>query len=77
MTSGQPTDPSSDLLRRLGRALRKPGLARSSVFTGAPGVYAYSVHPDNPALLIREDESGTQTVGVIRNGRFRPGRSGR
>lgn len=66
---------SDDLLRKLGRALRSPGLPRSSVFTGRPGIYAYSVHPEDPQLLIREDEAGTQTVGVFRKGRFRPRKS--
>jgi hypothetical protein len=77
MKPGEPSDRSSELLRQLGRALLKPGLPRSSVFTGAPGVYAYSVHPDDPALLVREDEAGAQTVGVFRNGRFRPRKGGK
>lgn len=35
-------------------------------------MYAYSVHPEDPALLVREAEDGTQVTGVIRDGRFRP-----
>lgn len=67
-----PSPSAPELLRRLGRALRKPGLPRSSVFTGARGVYAYSVHPDTPALLVREAEDGTRVTGVIKDGLFRP-----
>lgn len=67
-----PSPSAQELLRRLGRALRKPGLPRSSVFTGARGVYAYSVHPDDPTVLVREAEDGTQVTGVIKDGRFRP-----
>lgn len=67
-----PQSTPEELLQKLGRALKSPGLPRSSVFTGAPGIYAYSAHPDDPTLLVREAEDGSQTTGVIRNGRFRP-----
>jgi hypothetical protein len=75
--ASDPSQSAGQLLRKLGRALSRPGLPRSSVFTGATGVFAYSSDPEDPSRLVREAKDGTRTVGVWRGGRFRPIRTGR
>jgi hypothetical protein len=64
---------AATLIKKLARALSKPGLPRKSVFRGnLKKVFAYSAHPTNASLLVREAADGTQVVGKIgANGRFR------
>ena len=55
-------------------ALRKPGLARTSVFRDSASarlVYAYSVSPHDPTQLVRESKDGSKQVGRLVNGKFR------
>ncbi|WP_211333085.1 hypothetical protein [Pseudorhodoferax soli] len=59
------------LLPKLGRALSRPGLPRSSVFT-RPGIFAYSAHPDNPRLLVQEAEDGSRVTGRMIGAKFVP-----
>lgn len=66
-------DRASELLLKAGRALNRPGIARSKVF-GEPGnsrVYAYSVCVDEPGKIVRESADGTKTVGTLVAGKFR------
>lgn len=65
-------DSARVLLARAGRALRKPGLSRTSVFTGPPGVRAYSADPEDLTRLIEEAEDGSRRVGRFVDGRFVP-----
>lgn len=67
------------LLRRLGKALSKPGISRDAVFGAKPrrNAYAYSVDPNNPKQMIREDAAGNRSVGRMTNGVFRKIRAGR
>lgn len=67
------------LLRKLGRALSKPGISREAVFgpTPNPKAYAYSIDPANPERMIREDVAGNRTVGRMTNGVFRKIAAGR
>lgn len=60
------------LLAAAGRALAHPGLPRSSVFTGAPGVYAYSIDLEDPTRLVQESEDDTEVIGTMVGGRFVP-----
>lgn len=64
------------LMERVAHALSKPGVKRTSVFRDdvRKAVYAYSVDPMNPDLLVREDSSGNKTKGSIVNGVFRVAR---
>ena len=64
---------AATLIKKLARALSKPGLPRESVFHGNfKMVFAYSAHPSDVNLFIRESADGTQVVGKIgANGRFR------
>lgn len=66
-------DRASALLPKAGRALNKPGIARSTVF-GDPGnsrVYAYSACIDEPGKIIRESADGKKTVGTLVEGKFK------
>ncbi len=70
----KPQELASPMLVKLGRAINKPGTSREKIFHGASGqvVYAYSAHPQDPALFVREDADGNRTVGRLVNGRFQP-----
>jgi hypothetical protein len=61
------------LMPRVAHALSKPGVKRASVFRddARKAVYAYSVDPQNPDLLVREDSTGKKTSGSMVNGVFR------
>jgi hypothetical protein len=68
------------LVRKAAAALTAPGIARTSVFRSAAAhqrkVFAYSAHPIDSNMLIREAEDGTQVVGKIgADGRFRASRN--
>lgn len=57
------------LLRRIGAALDKPGIAER---TTKPGVYTYAVYPDDPTKVIQQAADGTTRVGRLARGRFTP-----
>jgi len=61
------------LLRKVGRALAKPGVSREAVFGAAPkhNFYVYSLDPTDANRMIREDVAGNRTVGRMVNGAFR------
>jgi len=63
----------SHLLPKTLRAIMKPGLRREAVFQkNAAQIYAYSVDPNNPDRLIREDELGIKTKGYFLGSMFCP-----
>ena len=66
-------DRASALLPKAGRALNKPGIARSTVFgePGNPRVYAYSAFVDEPGKIVRESADGKKTVGTLVGGKFK------
>ena len=57
------------LLRRIGAALDKPGIAER---TTKPGVYTYAVYPADPTKVIQKAADGTTRVGRLTRGRFTP-----
>jgi hypothetical protein len=61
------------LLRKVGRALSRPGVSREAVFGKAPksNFFVYSLDPSDPNRMIREDAAGNRTVGRMVNGAFR------
>lgn len=61
------------LLKKVGKALSKPGVRREAVFGAQPkqNFYAYSLDPTNPSRMVREDAAGNKTVGRMVNGAFR------
>jgi hypothetical protein len=75
-----PADTAAALGLKLVQALNKPGVSREAVFgteqTGRT-VYAYSVHPDDPTMLLRETADGKCAIGRMVNGRFRAIRKAR
>jgi hypothetical protein len=64
---------SSTLVASLVKATRKPGTSRDRIFNSSVGkrVFAYSVDPGDTTKIVREDASGTTSVGTLVNGRFR------
>lgn len=77
----RPGEEAPALVNKAAVALRMPGIARTSVFRSAAvhqkKVFAYSAHPVDSSMLIREAEDGTQEIGKIgADGRFRVSRKG-
>jgi hypothetical protein len=75
-----PTETTAALVRKLGRALKKPGISREAVFGKTKRgrvVYAYYVHPDDPSMLVRESADGKLSVGRFIDGKFRAVRARR
>jgi hypothetical protein len=77
----QPHETTAVLGRKLGQALdeAKP-ISRKVIFGNGKGrrkVYAYSVHPTDATLLVREDFDGKRTVGRMIDGKFRAVRTRR
>lgn len=64
------SDSAKALVGKAAKALRKPGLPKSSVFTGSGRIFAYSVDPTDPDKLIRETPDGKRQSGRLVNGRF-------
>ncbi|MGC4051758.1 MAG: hypothetical protein QM757_20620 [Paludibaculum sp.] len=64
----------SGVLKRVGKAMKKPGADRARVFASISGkpVYAYSLYTKDPTKIVREDASGQRTIGRFVGGRFRP-----
>jgi hypothetical protein len=57
------------LVRKAAKALGRPGFSREVVFRG-PGIYSYSVNPENPTQFIREDATGSRILGYVIKGKF-------
>jgi len=57
------------LLRRIGAALDKPGIAERAT---KPGVYMYAADPTDPTKVIQKASDGTTRVGRLTRGRFTP-----
>jgi len=75
----RPGDEAPALINKAAAALRLPGIAWTSVFRSAAArqkkVFAYSAHPVDSSMLVRESEDGTQAVGRFdAEGRFRVSR---
>lgn len=69
---------ANTLLPKMGKAFSRPGVDRQSVFQSNSGktVYAYSMDPRDPSRIIKEDQSGKQTIGrMATDGTFRAARS--
>lgn len=64
---------ASVFLPKAGRALNKPGIGRSTVFSesGNPKVCAYSACADQPGKTVRESTDGRKTVGSLVGGKFK------
>jgi hypothetical protein len=61
------------MVRKLGKALSKPGIGKQVVFRAhAPGkAFAYSVCPEDMTKVVREAVDGTRTVGRVVGCKFR------
>jgi hypothetical protein len=67
-------DVASVLVPKAGSALRVPGIDKNKVvFRGrhASSVFSYSMHPDDPTKMIREDSKGNVSIGRVIDGKFR------
>ena len=60
------------LLKKLGQALERPGVARDSMFpTDGCVSFVYSVDPNDPSILVRTAADGMRERGRLVHGRFR------
>jgi hypothetical protein len=80
-TKNTPSDQkASFLLGKFGKALSKPGVSRAEVFGAGKSsgtVYAYSLDPKDPTMIIREDAKGKRTQGKVVGGTFKGVRTAR
>ena len=67
------SDEAEVIVRKLGKALSKPGISKQVVFRGhSPGkVFAYSAYPEDITKVVREAADGTRTVGRVVGGKFK------
>lgn len=68
-----PSEQAFGVLKRVAKAMKKPGTNRASVFASTSGkpVFAYFLYSKDPTKVVREDAAGRQTVGRLVGGRFR------
>lgn len=71
--SANRSDEAEVIVRKLGKALSKPGSSRQVVFCAdAPGkVFAYSACLEDMTKVVREAADGTRTVGRVAGCKFR------
>jgi hypothetical protein len=71
----RPGDEASVLVTKAWQALKKPGISKQAVFRGSHlqvgQIYSYSVDPQDPSKIVREDAAGTRTTGRVVDGEFR------
>ncbi len=66
-----PKDSATVLVAKVGRALKKPGVARRVVFRdNQTGVFSYSTYANDPTKVVREAADGTKRIGNLVNGKF-------
>ncbi len=64
-------DSASVLVQKVGKALRKPGIDKQTVFRGgATRVFSYSAYPSDPTRVVREASDGTKRIGRLVKGKF-------
>ncbi len=73
VSSARSTDGAKVVVKKVGKALGRPGIKRESVFKkGAVGsIFAYSVDPEDPTRVIRESFDGTVRSGRLVDGKFK------
>lgn len=67
------SDEAEVIVRKLGKALSKPGISKQVVFRThtSEKVFAYSAYPEDVTKVVREAADGTRTVGRVVGRRFR------
>lgn len=67
------SDEAEVIVRKLGKALSKPGISKQVVFRSHTSgkVFAYSAYPEDVTKVVREAADGTRTVGRVVGGKFR------
>jgi hypothetical protein len=67
------SDEADVMVRKVGRALSKPGIRRGAIFQGrvAGKIFAYSVDPFDATRVVREAADGTRRVGRVVGGKFK------
>jgi hypothetical protein len=76
----RPDETAAAIGKRLGQALKNIRLSRKVIFGSGKGrrkVYAYSVHPTDATLIVRESFDGKRTSGRMVDGKFRAVRTRR
>jgi hypothetical protein len=67
------SDEAEVMVRKVGKALSKPGIRKVAIFQGALAgkVFAYSVDPLDATKLVREAADGTTRIGRVVDGKFK------
>ncbi|MFO1219665.1 MAG: hypothetical protein U1E89_14960 [Burkholderiaceae bacterium] len=67
-------DQANVVVAKAGKALSRPGIDKQKVVfrAGQNGkVFAYSIHPTDPSMVLREGADGTRKMGRLVNGKFK------
>jgi hypothetical protein len=66
-------DEADKMIRRVGKALNKPGIRKVAIFQSpvAGKIFAYSVDPFDTTKVVREAADGTKRVGRVVAGKFK------
>ena len=67
------SDEADVMVRKVGRALSKPGISKVAIFVPslASKVFAYSVDPFDATKVVREAADGTKRTGHVVAGKFK------
>jgi hypothetical protein len=71
-----PEDSATELVKRAGQALKRPGIDRQVVFRGErAGIFSYSAYAGDPTKVVREAADGSKRIGRLVNGKFVPAKT--
>jgi hypothetical protein len=70
--AAKPSESANALVKKVGSALKKPGIPSSAVFPRRNReVFAYSVDPRDPRRIVRQSATGEKTIGRLVDGHFK------
>ena len=69
----RPEDKTTVLVQKVARALSRPGIDSSVVFSGpnAAKIFSYAVDPQDPTKVVRKAADGSRATGRMVDGQFR------
>jgi hypothetical protein len=67
------SDQADVMVRKMGKALSKPGISKAAIFQGrvTGKIFAYSVDPSDATRIVREGPDGTRRIGRVVGGKFK------
>ena len=73
IASARSTDGAEVVVKKVGKALGRPGIKREAVFKNGAvgGIFAYSVDPQDPTKVVRESFDGTVRSGRLVDGKLK------